>query len=181
MFSAGDLACNPGMCPDWESKATFQFAGQHSVHWTTPVRAKRKKCYFHQQLYWLGYFECAGCLPCGITLIALSSCLYLISINFSWSAWPWSIIRRGISSAKLCRPLWISHTAPSPYTVQIFFLSFSCVFTFLEIIKYTIPIMLIYFLPSSILKWLHKNSPVLIFFKCTLTWQLSQYNLTKLF
>ena len=37
-----------------------------------------------------------------------------------------------------------------------------------------------YFLPLSILKWLRKNSPILItFFKCALMWQLSQYNLTK--
>ena len=37
-------------------------------------------------------------------------------------------------------------------------------------------------LPSSILKWLHKTSPSLMcFFKCTRIWQLSQYNLTKLF
>ena len=39
-----------------------------------------------------------------------------------------------------------------------------------------------YFLPFSILKWLHKNSPILIcFFICTLIQQLSQHNLTKLF
>ena len=29
----GDLAHNPGMCPDWESNlATHWFAGQHSIH-----------------------------------------------------------------------------------------------------------------------------------------------------
>ena len=42
----------------------------------------------------------------------------------------------------------------------------------------------VYFPPSSILKWLHKNSPILIsfsFFKCMLIGQLSQYSLTKLF
>ena len=39
-----------------------------------------------------------------------------------------------------------------------------------------------YFLPSSVLKWLHKNSPILIsVFKCALMWQLSQCNITKLF
>ena len=39
-----------------------------------------------------------------------------------------------------------------------------------------------WFLPSSPLKWLHKNSPILVgFFKCMLIWQLTQYNLTKLF
>ena len=44
------------------------------------------------------------------------------------------------------------------------FLHFSCVFTFLEIIKHNMPKMLLFFLPSSIFKWLHKNSPMLIFF-----------------
>ena len=40
----------------------------------------------------------------------------------------------------------------------------------------------VHFLPSSTLKWVHKNSPVLLFFvKSMLIWQLSQYNLTKLF
>ena len=30
---SGDLAHNPGMCPDWESNLeTFQFTGQRSIH-----------------------------------------------------------------------------------------------------------------------------------------------------
>ena len=28
----GDLARNPGMCPDWESNQRLWFAGQHSIH-----------------------------------------------------------------------------------------------------------------------------------------------------
>ena len=28
----GDLACNRGICPDWESLAIFWFAGQYSGH-----------------------------------------------------------------------------------------------------------------------------------------------------
>ena len=36
---AGNLACNPGMFPDWESNwHSFQFMGQHSIHWATPAR-----------------------------------------------------------------------------------------------------------------------------------------------
>ena len=36
----GDLARNPGMCPDWESNLQlFGFAGWHSIHWATPARA----------------------------------------------------------------------------------------------------------------------------------------------
>ena len=35
----GDLARSPGTCPGWELKwRPFLFAGQHSIHWATPVR-----------------------------------------------------------------------------------------------------------------------------------------------
>ena len=35
-----DLACNPGMCPDWGIElATLCFSGQRSIHWATPARA----------------------------------------------------------------------------------------------------------------------------------------------
>ena len=68
------------------------------------------------------------------------------------------------------------------HTLHKSFLCFSCVFTFLKIIRHNMPKKPIYFLPTSILKWLHKYSPILItFFKCMLIWLLSQYNLTKLF
>ena len=46
---------------------------------------------------------------------------------------------------------------PSPYTAQIFFVCFNCCFTFLEIIKHSMP-KCCFFIPSSILKWLCKNS-----------------------
>ena len=35
-----DLACNPGMCLDWELNWWLWFAGPHSIHWATPVRAQ---------------------------------------------------------------------------------------------------------------------------------------------
>ena len=37
----GDLACNPGMCPDWESnQRPFGLqARSRSIHWATPDRA----------------------------------------------------------------------------------------------------------------------------------------------
>ena len=57
-----------------------------------------------------------------------------------------------------------SVTAPSPYTAQIFFLHFSYVFTFLEIIKHNMLKILHILLLSSVLKWLHKNSLILMFF-----------------
>ena len=30
--TTGDLACKPGMCPDWESNRQLWFSGQHSIH-----------------------------------------------------------------------------------------------------------------------------------------------------
>ena len=68
-----------------------------------------------------------------------------------------------ISSMKLRKPLLthsISHSIFSIHCTNVF-LYFSCVFTFLEIIKHDMPKMLLFFLPSSILKWLHKNLPIL--------------------
>ena len=112
-----------------------------------------------------------------------------------------------------------SVTAPPHTALFFFFLHFSCAFTFHEVVKHNMMKMLL-FLSSSILKELHKNSPILggagseiekdsfvslpgkwrhirllprktvsqkvanfdKFFKnCTLRWQLSQYNLIKLF
>ena len=65
-------------------------------------------------------------------------------------------------------------TAPFLYAAQIYVLHFSCIFPFLEIIKHNIP-KCFFFLPCSVLKWLHKNSLILIsFFKCTLIWHLSR-------
>ena len=53
---------------------------------------------------------------------------------------------------------------------------FSCIFTFLEMTKHKH--WKCFFLPSSILKCLHKHSPIsMFFFKCMMIWQ----HLTKLF
>ena len=50
------------------------------------------------------------------------------------------------------------------HTLEKSFFVFQLCFYFLEIIKHTKNV--VYFLPSSILKWLHKNSPIYIsFFK----------------
>ena len=32
VLPSGDLTCNPGMCPDWESNRQLWFTGQHSIH-----------------------------------------------------------------------------------------------------------------------------------------------------
>ena len=54
------------------------------------------------------------------------------------------------------------------HTCTSHLLRFTFVFTFLKIIKHNI---LGFFLPSSILKWLHNNSPILVsFLKCMLLW-----------
>ena len=66
--------------------------------------------------------------------------------------------------------------------LSVLFLCFSCFFTFLEtlIIKQNMLKILLF---SSIfsIQMAHKNPPILIFFKCTLIWQLLQFNLIKLF
>ena len=49
----------------------------------------------------------------------------------------------------------ISHSSFSLHCTNLFS-HFSCVFTFLEIIKHNILKNVVYFLPSSVLKWLHK-------------------------
>ena len=94
--------------------------------------------------------------------------------------WPWGIIQWEISSMKLHKPLLICKTSHSTFSLHCtnLFLHFSCVFTFLEIVKPKYW----FFLLSLLLQWPYKNSPILsFFFKCMLRWQLSQYSLTKLF
>ena len=39
MPQAGNLACNPGMCPDWELNQ-LPFVLQASIYWVTPARAQ---------------------------------------------------------------------------------------------------------------------------------------------
>ena len=61
--------------------------------------------------------------PACIMLIVLNLCLYLITLNFSRSTQPWSIIKQEISNIKFQKRLWHirSVTEPSPYTAQTFF------------------------------------------------------------
>ena len=70
------------------------------------------------------------------------------------------------------------HNTISIHCTEFLCMSFHCTFTFLEIV-HIICQKCCFFLPSSILKWLWKNSPVLFFKKYMLVWQLSQYSLTK--
>ena len=127
---------------------------------------------------WCGYFEYVGYLPSSITLITLSECLDLITINFNWSTGPWSTIQWEISSTKLHKLLLtcsINHSTVSICCTK-FFVGFRCIHTFLEIIKHNMLKMLL-FLPWSVLKWLHKNSPILSFLK-NARWYDSCHNTT---
>ena len=95
---------------------------------------------------WFGYSEYVGDLPSAITLIVVSYCFDLISINLNWSTRLWSIVQWEISSTKLRKPLGthsISQRTLSIHCTNLF-LCFSCVFTFLEIIKHNMPKMLLF-------------------------------------
>ena len=95
---------------------------------------------------WFGYFEYVGYLPRRIMLIVLNVSIWLLSTSTS-------LPNHGASSSEksparnFANHVWHvwSVTAPSPHTAQIFFfLHFSCVFTFLEIIKHNMPKMLLF-------------------------------------
>ena len=135
--------------------------------------------------YWFGHFQYVSYLPCGIMLIVFNQCLDLIAINFNWSTWPWSIIQQKITSSKLGKPLLTYSISHSTFSIHCTNLCICFAFQlhfYLSWNKAYYAKNIAYFLPSSILKWLHKNSPIFIrVFKCMLIWQLSQYNLTKLF
>ena len=118
-------------------------------------------------------------------MFALNLCLKLMAINCNWSLWPQSIIQQEISIMKLPKPpltYLISHSTFSTHCTNLFFY-FSCIFTFLEVIKHNMPKMLLICLFSSnfnIKMVTQKFTSFDKFFKCILIWQLSQCDLTKL-
>ena len=60
----------------------------------------------------------------GRTSIVLNYCLNLISIDFTWSTRPWSIVQREIPSTKLRKPLLacsVSHSTFSTHCTNFFF------------------------------------------------------------
>ena len=76
----------------------------------------------------------------------------------------------------------LDHASHSTFSIHCtnLFLCFSWVFTFVEIVKHNMPKMCI----SSIFNIkmaTQKFTNFDVFLKCVLIWQLSQYNLTKLF
>ena len=103
--------------------------------------------------------------------------LDLIAINFNWSNRPWNFVQREISSTKLHKPLLTHLINYSTFSIYCIFLYLSFYLSWNN--KHNRPKLLLFFLPSSVLKWLHKNSPIL-FFLTQLIWQLLQYNLTTL-
>ena len=58
--STGDLACNPGTCPEWELNQ-WPFGSQHSIHWPTPVRAEQSfmtsVCSDFEYIFFFNYFK----------------------------------------------------------------------------------------------------------------------------
>ena len=108
---------------------------------------------------WFGYFECVSYLPSGVTLTVLN--LYLDSFV-----------------VKLLMPIWreISQHKTSPTTFDIFgqsrhllhilhksFFAFQFCFYLSCNSKAWYAEKAAFFLPSSALKWIHKNSSILIF------------------
>ena len=137
-------------------------------HNQDPMQSKQNITKLMQMVFnaWFGYFEYVGYLPRGITLIILNECLDLIAINFNWSTGPWSIIQWEISSTKFHKLLFDMFNQSQHHFHMLykpFFVCFRCIHTFLEIIKHNVLKMLL-FLPWSVLKWLHRNSPILVSF-----------------
>ena len=103
-------------------------------------------------LIWI--FEYISYLPCCITLIVFNYCLHWIPISLSLVGLPdcWASSNQKSPVWDLTNHFWHiqSVIAPSPYSAQIFVhthVCFSCIFTFLEIIKHNMPW---YFFSSSI-------------------------------
>ena len=108
----------------------------------------------------------------------------MIAINFSWSTQSWSIPH----TARNIQLRTLQTTFDTFDQSQHLLHTLNKSFFALQLHSYLswnnkehMPKMLFIF-SSSILKWLHKNSPIFdVFFNSLWLWQLSQYNLTKLF
>ena len=76
-----------------------------------------------------------------------SQYLHLITINLSWSARSWSIIQQDTSSMKHRKPVLTCLISPSTFSIHCtnLFWHFSCIFTFLKIIKHNMPERLLFF------------------------------------
>ena len=110
---------------------------------------------------WRGYFEYVSYLLRGIDMIVLNVLIWSLSTSIGISNWASSIEKSTAWN-------FANHFDMFDLVIffihctNLFFLRFSCVFTFVEIIKHNMPKMLPFYLPSLVLKWLQKNSPILI-------------------
>ena len=132
---------------------------------------------------WFGYFQYVDCLPRGVTLI-------LLNLLFWFDRYQLQLVYPTVQH----RPARNLQHKASQTTFDMFdqsqhllhtlhksFLCFTCVFTFLEIIKHNMLKMLfspIFSIKMTIQKFTSFDK---FFLKCMLIWQLSQYKLTKLF
>ena len=114
---------------------------------------------------WFAYFEYARYLPHGIMEIVLTSCPHLVAISFNRSTRMWSIVQQEISSTNLCQPLLTHLTNQSTFSkhcTNIYFVIQLCFHLYWPL--FIICWKCCLFLPFSILKWLYKNSPLLLIF-----------------
>ena len=111
------------------------------------------------------YFEFVGYLLCGMMLIVFSVSIWLHSTTIGLPDHGESSSEK-ISRTKPHKALLTHSVSDSSFSMYhtILSLHFSCIFTFLKIIKHNMLKMLIFF-SSSVLKWLYKNSTIFLFFK----------------
>ena len=112
---------------------------------------------------WFGCFEYVCYLPYGVVLIVFNVSIWLLSTSTGLPDHGASFSET--CSIKLCKPLLMRSVSHSTFSIHCtnLFLRFSCIFAFLEVsvIKYNM-LKLVLFSPPLILKWLHKNAPILI-------------------
>ena len=122
-----------------------------SSHWKYWVGQNVRLGFFHKlrhifhfhQLYWFGC--CMSAISCYWLLVGRGE-------QYRWtssSAWDSPTARNYLAKMSIASRNFANHfwhvpsvTVPSPFTAQILFLRFSCVFTFREIIQHNIPKML---------------------------------------
>ena len=114
---------------------------------------------------WFAYFEYVTYLPRGVTEIVLSLCPHFIAISFNRCTRIWSIVQQEISGTNLRQPLLthlINQSTLSKHCTNLYFVIQLCFHLYWPLFMICWKCCL--FLPFSILKWLYKNSPLLISF-----------------
>ena len=111
---------------------------------------------------WFGYSEYVGYLPCGIMLFVLNVLIWSLSTSTGLS--DCSIIQREISSMKLPKPLVthsISHSTLSIHRTNLFVFQLHFYLSWNNKAWHAVNVS---FFPSSVLKWLYKNSTLVSVF-----------------